>query len=169
LLKHLREKLGHVSVERVLSGPGLTNIFNFLQSDWGAARGGDRSAPQGHATKTLKIDIQGDGAAQVADLAFNRNHAVAAKAMDLFAEIYGAYAGNLALAGLTRGGVYVGGGIAPKIIDKLKEGSFIKGFRDKGRFASLMEDIPVRVVTNPKAGLLGAAQEARRMLYEKHS
>jgi len=169
LLKHLREKLGHVSVERVLSGPGLTNIFNFLQSDWGAARGSDRSGPQGHATKTLKIDIQGDGAAQVADLAFNRNHAVAAKAMDLFAEIYGAYAGNLALAGLTRGGVYVGGGIAPKIIDKLKEGSFIKGFRDKGRFASLMEDIPVRVVTNPKAGLLGAAQEARRMLYEKHS
>jgi glucokinase len=105
----------------------------------------------------------------VADLAFNHHHAVAAKAMDLFVEIYGAYAGNLALAGLTRGGVYVAGGIAPKIIDKLKEGGFIRGFRNKGRFASLMEDIPVRVVTNPKAGLLGAAQEARRILHETNS
>jgi glucokinase len=168
LLKHLREKLGHVSVERVLSGSGLTNIFNFLQSYGGADRRGDQDASPGNATGTLQI-IQGDGAAQVADLAFNHHHAVAAKAMDLFVEIYGAYAGNLALAGLTRGGVYVAGGIAPKIIDKLKEGGFIRGFRNKGRFASLMEDIPVRVVTNPKAGLLGAAQEARRILHETNS
>ncbi len=112
----------------------------------------------------MQIDLHGDGAAQVADLAFKHNHSIAVKAMDLFVEIYGAYAGNLALTGLTRGGVYVAGGIAPKIIDKLREGGFIRGFRNKGRFTSLMEEIPVHVVTNPKAGLLGAAQEARRML-----
>ncbi len=162
LLKFLREKLGHVSVERVLSGPGLTNIFNFLQADSGADDRGDRV----NAGRPLQINPEEDGAAHVADLAFNHNYPTAVKAMDLFAEIYGAYAGNLALAGLSRGGVYVAGGIAPKIIDKLKEGGFMKAFRSKGRFASLMGEIPVYVVTNPKAGLLGASQEAQRMLHE---
>lgn len=169
LLKYLREKLGHVSVERILSGSGLTNIFNFLQSDRGANPEGDREADGGNTTGSVQIDLQGDGAAQVADLAFKHNYSIAVKAMDLFVEIYGAYAGNLALTGLTRGGVYVAGGIAPKIIDKLREGGFIRGFRNKGRFTSLMEEIPVHVVTNPKAGLLGAAQEARRILHETNS
>ena len=98
----------------------------------------------------------------MADLAFNHKHPIAVKAMDLFVEIYGAYAGNLALAGLCRDGVYVAGGIAPRIIDKLREGGFMKAISDKGRFSSLMEDIPVHVVMNPKAGLLGATQEAQR-------
>lgn len=164
LLKYLREKLGHVSVERVLSGPGLTNIFNFLETDCGGARRGDRRGDGGNVGKPLQANLEDDGAAQVADLAFNHNHSTALKAMDLFVEIYGAYAGNLALAGLSRGGVYVAGGIAPKIIDKLREGGFMRGFRNKGRFASLMDEIPVHVVTNPKAGLLGAGQEAQRML-----
>jgi len=167
LLKYLREKLGHVSVERVLSGPGLTNVFNFLLADRGADWGNDREPDPDNPAKYMQTNLQGDGAAQVADLAFNHSHSTAVKAMDLFAEIYGAYAGNLALAGLSRGGVYVAGGIASKIIDKLREGGFIRGFRNKGRFAALMEEIPVYVVTNPNAGLLGAAQEARRMLYEK--
>ncbi len=163
LLKFLREKLGHVSVERVLSGPGLTNIFNFLQADKGAD---DRRGDRVNAGRPLQTNLEEDSAAHVADLAFNHNHPTAVKAMDLFTEIYGAYAGDLALAGLSRGGVYVAGGIAPKIIDKLKEGGFMKAFRNKGRFASLMGEIPVYVVTNPKAGLHGASQEAQRMLHE---
>ena len=154
LLRWLREHFGHVSVERVLSGPGLTNVFNFLQADLG------------DDAELIQVRLEEDGAAQVSDLAFTRRHPIAAKAMDLFVEVYGAYAGNLALAGLCRGGVYVAGGIAPKIIGKLEEGGFIKAFRDKGRFSSLMEEIPVHVVSNSKAGLLGAAQEARRMLEE---
>ncbi len=166
LLKYLRGKLGHVSVERILSGSGLTNVFNFLQSDRSANPKSDRQADGGNTSGSVQIDLQGDGAAQVSDLAFKHNDAIAVKAMDLFVEIYGAYAGNLALTGLTRGGVYVAGGIAPKIIDKLREGGFIRGFRNKGRFAPLMEDIPVQVVANSKAGLLGAAQEAQRMLHE---
>jgi glucokinase len=109
------------------------------------------------------VRLKPDGAAQVSDLAFNHKHPIAMRAMDLFVEIYGAYAGNLALAGLCRNGVYVAGGIAPRIIDKLREGGFMKAFRDKGRFSSLMGDIPVHVVMNPKIGLLGATQEARRI------
>ena len=154
LLRWLREHFGHVSVERVLSGPGLTNVFNFLQGELGDSHG------------QVQVRLDEDGAAQVSDLAFNHHHPIAAKAMDLFVEVYGAYAWNLALAGLCRGGVYVAGGIAPKIIGKLEEGGFIKAFRDKGRFSSLLEEIPVHVVLNSKAGLLGAAQEARRMLEE---
>jgi glucokinase len=154
LLVWLRQQFGHVSVERVLSGPGLTNLFNFLQAELGSSNG------------QMPVQLDEDGAAQVSDLAFNHQHSIAIQAMDLFVEIYGAYAGNLALAGLCRGGVYVAGGIAPKILDKLKEGGFIKAFRDKGRFSSLMEEIPVQVVLNSKAGLLGASQEARRMLEE---
>ncbi len=163
LLRHLRDRLGHVSVERVLSGPGLTNIFNFLQAD----RKPDQPAPGGGAPGDVSENIQvipeEDGAAQVADLAFNHNHPTALKAVDLFVQIYGAYAGSLALVGLSRGGVYIAGGIAPRLIDKLKDGAFMTAFCNKGRFAALMEKIPVYVVVNSKAGLLGAAQEARRM------
>ena len=110
------------------------------------------------------MQMEEDDAARISGLAFNHKHPLAVKAMDLFVEVYGAYAGDLALAGLCRGGVYVAGGIAPKIIDKLREGGFMKAFRDKGRFSGLMEEIPVHVVMNPKVGLLGAAEEARRML-----
>jgi glucokinase len=158
LLQYLRNKFGHVSVERVLSGPGLMNIFNFLADFQGADPANAAELVQGHPGV---VD-----AAQVADLAFNHHLPVAVKAMNLFVDIYGAYAGNLALAGLSRGGVYVAGGIAPKIIDKLREGGFMKAFCDKGRFSALMGEIPVHVVMNPKAGLMGATQEARRMLRE---
>lgn len=150
LLASLRERLGHVSVERVLSGPGLTNIFNFLLTD--GTGSGER----------VSEHLEGDQGAYVSGLAFNQGNPVAMRAMDLFAEIYGAYAGNLALAGLCRNGVFVAGGIAPRIVDKLKEGGFMKAFRDKGRFSQLMEQIPVSVVMNSKAGLLGAEQEAKR-------
>jgi glucokinase len=159
LLQYLRKKFGHVSIERVLSGPGLTNIFNFL-SDF---QGVDPVIAAG----LIQVHLGVDGAAQVADLAFKHKHPIAVKAMNLFVDIYGAYAGNLALAGLSRGGVYVAGGIAPKIIDKLREGGFMKAFCDKGRFSALMGEIPVHVVMNPKAGLMGATQEAHRMLEER--
>lgn len=152
LLEYLRKKFGHVSVERVLSGPGLTDIFNFLQANLGAGSG------------LVKANMDSDDAAQVNDLALNRKHPIAVKALDLFVEIYGAYAGNLALAGLSRGGVYVAGGIAPKIIGRLGEGGFMQAFCSKGRYSAMMREIPVHVVMNQKVGLLGAAGEAQRML-----
>lgn len=152
LLKHLKRKFGRVSYERVLSGPGLVDLFNFLQSNIG------KSSPE-----LVRLPLKADGAATVTDLALNRKHPLAVKALDIFAEIYGAFAGNLALAGLTRGGVYIAGGIAPKIIPKLKEGSFLKAFRGKGRYAKLMEAIPVHAVMDPKVGLRGAALVAGRL------
>lgn len=155
LLLYLRKKFGHVSIERLLSGPGMTNIFNFVFDSFGAGLGG---------SGLEQVRLNDNSAAQVSDFAFQHKHPIAVKTMDLFVEIYGAYAGNLALAGLSRGGVYVAGGIAPKIIDKLREGGFMKAFCDKGRFSALMGEIPVHVVMNPKAGLLGATCEAQRMI-----
>lgn len=151
-LEYQRERFGHVSVERVLSGNGLVDMFNFLQ----AGLNGDH--------KFIKTDIDSDGAAMVTDFALNRKHPIAVKALDLFVEIYGAYAGNLALAGLCHGGVYVAGGIAPKIIGKLQEGNFIRLFCDKGRYSKMMSDIPVHVVMNPRIGVMGATEEVQRML-----
>ncbi|MDN5753260.1 MAG: glucokinase [Nitrosospira sp.] len=164
LLQHLRKKFDHVSVERILSGSGLTNIFNFLSDS--RFRDVPEAAPD-NAQAMAQVGLDDDDAARVSELAFKHKDPIAMKAMDLFVEIYGAYAGNLALAGLTRNGVYVAGGIAPRIIDKLKEGGFMKAFCDKGRFSSLMTEIPVHVVMNTNAGLLGATQEAQRMLLKK--
>ena len=151
LLEWLQQRFGHVSVERILSGSGLTNIFKFLQSRV--------TTPDLPA-----LELEEDSGATIAALAHNRKHPVALQALELFAGIYGAYAGNLALAGLCRGGVYVAGGIAPKMIDTLRAGSFMRAFRAKGRFSALLHEIPVHVVTHPAPGLLGAQQEAWHLL-----
>ena len=155
LFESLHRKLGHVSIERLLSGAGLTNIFKFLLA----------TAPV--SSNLSPINLEDDSGATITALALVHRHPVAIAALKLFAEIYGAYAGNLALAGLCRGGVYVAGGIAPKIIDYLKSGGFMRAFRGKGRFESLMYEIPVHVVTNPEIGLLGAKQKAQQLALSK--
>jgi glucokinase len=151
LLEALQKKFGHVSVERLLSGSGLTNIFNFLQTDLAAI------------SDLAQKNLDEDSGATITTLALTHNHPIALKALELFAEIYGAYAGNLALAGLCRNGVYIAGGIAPKIMDILGAGGFTQAFRDKGRFSAMMKEIPVYVITNPEIGLLGAKREAQRL------
>ncbi len=151
LLEWLQQRFGHVSVERILSGSGLTNIFKFLQT-----RAAIPDLPA--------IELEEDSGATITTLAQNQKYPVALQALELFAGIYGAYAGNLALAGLCRGGVYVAGGIAPKIIDTLRTGGFMRAFRAKGRFSALLHEIPVHVVTHPAPGLLGARQEAWHLL-----
>ena len=152
LFKALHDKFGHVSVERLLSGSGLTNIFNFLQMNAAIA------------SDLAPIILEEDSGANITALAQTRKHPIAIKSLDLFAEIYGAYAGNLALAGLCRGGVYIAGGIAPRIINILSSGGFMRAFRDKGRFSALMNEIPVHVITNTEISLLGAKQEAHNLL-----
>ena len=151
-LIYQRKKFGHVSIERVLSGNGLVDIYNFLQV------GLNRN------NKLVKTNLNTINAATVTDLALKKNHPIAVKSLDLFVEIYGAYSGNLALAGLCHGGVYIAGGIAPKIIDKLKDGNFIRLFCEKGRYSKMMRDFPVYVVMNPKIGVIGAAQEIKKIL-----
>jgi glucokinase len=152
LLSYLRAKVGrHVSWERVLSGPGFFSIYQFLR---------ERGVAPEPAWLAESI-AAGDPSAAVASAGIERGDALALAALDLFCEIYGAEAGNMALRGLTSAGVYLGGGIAPKILPALRRGSFLSAFTAKGRFADYLASIDVRVSLNPRAALLGSAHFAR--------
>lgn len=154
LLVHLRRTFGRVSYERVVSGPGLMRIFSFLQ-ETGA---GLPSKQLRDAEKTRQ-----DTAELIAEFGVAKLDPLAVRALDLFVAVYGAFAGNMALATLAHGGVYISGGIAPKIAAKLKEGAFLRAFAAKGRFSELLATIPVHIVMNPQVGLHGALVEAARM------
>lgn len=150
LLEHLMERHGRVSYERVVSGPGLVSAYHFLR-DTGKAREPSWLAGQ------LR---QGDPAAVITRNALEGKSPPCAQALDLFVSVYGAEAGNLALKVMATGGFYLGGGIAPKIVAKLKEPAFMNAFTAKGRLRPLLQDIPVRVIMNPKTALIGAARHA---------
>jgi glucokinase len=150
LLRFLRKEFGRVSFERILSGPGLFNVYRFLR-DTGWAKEPAEIAERMRA---------GDPSAVVTEMALADRDPMCVKALDIFVSVYGAEAGNLALKALAVGGVFVGGGIAPRILPRLTGGAFVTAFRDKGRLAALMEAIPIHVALNPRAPLLGAAQVA---------
>jgi glucokinase len=150
LLRHLMGRFGRVSYERVVSGPGLANLHRFLVET-------GRVTVSECLTTAL---CQGDPSAAVSGAALCRTDEGAAEALDLFARLYGAEAGNLALKALATGGLYVGGGIAPKILEKLRDGAFLEAFRHKGRLSAVIERIPVRVILEPRTALLGAARLA---------
>lgn len=154
LLAHLMERFGHVSCERVCCGRGLVNIFEFLR-DTGKGTPGKELA--------LALESGGDNAAAISMAAIAQSDLLAGQAMDIFVDIYGAQAGNLGLTCLANGGVYVAGGVAPKIIDRLTTGAFVHAFNDKGRMVKLTEKMPVKVVMNAQVGLLGAAVAAGRL------
>jgi len=158
LLAHLRRTYGRVSCERVISGPGLMRIFSFLQ-ETGA---GVPSKQLRDADKTRQ-----DTAELIAEFAVAKLDPLAVRALDLFVAAYGAFAGNMALATLAHGGVYIAGGIAPRIAPKLKDGAFLRAFLAKGRFSELLATMPVHVVMNSLVGLHGALLEAERMTAEK--
>jgi glucokinase len=151
LLKFLRRRHGRVSVERAVSGPALSAIYEFLIHS-GRVDESDRMS--------RRLAEADDPNAEVARAALAGDDAVAGKALDLFVSLYGAAAGDLALVAKATGGLYLGGGIAPKILPKLREGAFLRAFRDKGRLSPLLERIPVRVILEPRTALLGAAQYA---------
>jgi glucokinase len=154
LLRFLRKEFGRVSLERILSGPGLFNVYRFLR-DTGWARESAQAAERMRA---------GDPSAIVSEMALAGSDPLCAKALDIFVSVYGAEAGNLALKAMAVGGVFVGGGIAPRILPRLTTGAFVAAFRDKGRLGTLMEAIPVCVALNPRAPLLGAAQVATALV-----
>lgn len=154
LLVYLRRTLGHVSYERIVSGPGLARIFDYLKD----AGLGVPSAPMLEA-----MNHHEDAAQVIAEFGLSRRDPMAARALDLFVAAYGAFAGNVALTVLARGGVYIAGGIAPKIAAKLRDGTFIRAFAAKGRFNSLLSTVPVCVVMNSRVGLYGALLEAVRL------
>lgn len=152
LWRHLRQRFGHVSWERVVSGPGLAAIYEYLRQ-----RNEFVESPELAAAMR-----DGDPSAAISEHALEHGNALALAALDLFAAVYGAETGNLALKMLATGGVYVAGGIAPKIFEHLKTGGFLRAFLAKGRFAPMLATFPVHVVLNPQVGLLGAEVIAGR-------
>ena len=151
LLRYLRAKFnGHVSYERVLSGPGLFNIYSFLRET--------RHAPEPGWLKDQLDQPDADPSRVVSEVGLKRQDDNCATALRLFASIYGAEAGNLALKSYAVGGVYIAGGIAPKIIAALTDGdAFLRGFWSKGRYLHWMKNLPVSIALNPKAPLQGSA------------
>jgi glucokinase len=151
LLRFLRQKYsGRISFERVVSGQGLTNVYEFLRE----VRGVDEPAWLAERMATE------DRNAVITELAMAARSEICEKATDMFVSAYGAEAGNLALKILSVGGLYVGGGIAPRILEKLKDGTFIKAFTDKGRLSQLLVNTPVRIILESRTALLGAAAYA---------
>ncbi|MEM8602826.1 MAG: glucokinase [Cyanobacteria bacterium P01_H01_bin.121] len=163
LLQYLRDKhnLMRISVERVVSGQGVVAIYQFLR---------DRKFAAESAEVGEKIRLWEEQAGQAKSIdpgAIISQHAeddpLCKQAMQMFVEAYGAEAGNLALKILPYGGLYIAGGIAAKNLPAMESGAFMQAFRQKGRMSSLLEQIPVAIVLNPKVGLIGAA------LYAAHS
>lgn len=151
LLLYVRQRLGgRVSYERILSGPGIYTIYQFLL-DTG----------RGTEQEWLHREIQqGDPAAIISRHGLDGKSELCAQTLDLFVTLYGAEAGNLALKTMATRGVFIGGGIAPKILAKMQGGLFMQAFAEKGRFENLLRATPVRVLLNDQAALLGAAHFA---------
>jgi glucokinase len=155
LLRYLLTLYAHVSCERVLSGPGLVNIYNFLKLRDGAEE------PVWLAEALAASD---DQAKTISQMASEGKSELPVKALAVFVSIYGALAGNLALTFKATGGVYIGGGIAPKIGAKLADGTFLKAFKDKGRLSAMVDAVPVHIIMNPMTALVGAAEYAAHQL-----
>ncbi len=153
LFQYLHARYGHVSWERVLSGNGLVDSYHYLAS---------RGEVAAHPEIAREMRVAKDPAAVVSRHGLEGTDPLAERALSLFAQVYGAQAGNLALTVFATGGVYVAGGIAPQILAKLQDGTFMGAFLGKGRLSAVLARVPVRVVVNPRVGLLGAAEEAAR-------
>ncbi len=149
LLRELREQYGRVDVERVLCGPGLLNLHRFTH--------------RGRPCPAMAGVAPGSEPAAVSQAAIERTCAMCVDALDLFVSAYGSEAGNLAMRGVATGGCYVGGGIAPKILPLLQRGDFMEAFRSKPPMEALLARVPVRVILNEEAGVLGAAVFASTM------
>ena len=150
LLRYLWKRFGRVSYERIVSGPGLVSVYEFFR---------ERSkAPE--PSWLSEARRQGDPAAAISQAAIEETDEVCSEALELFVSVYGAEAGNLALKILATGGVFVAGGIAPKILPRLQHGPFLASFHDKGRYRSVMEQLEVRIAMNDETALLGAAHYA---------
>jgi glucokinase len=148
VLRRLTTTFGRVEVERVVSGPGLVNIHRALQVEVCAAH----------------IDLDSvDAPAAISNAALEGVCRCCVQTLEMFVEAYGAAAGNLALQTVSTSGLFVGGGIAPKILPALTTGAFMRVFRAKAPFESLLEKMPVKVILNAEAGLLGAAVYAQQM------
>ncbi|MEE9529561.1 MAG: glucokinase [Syntrophobacteria bacterium] len=147
LLKYLRDRFGHASWERVVSGMGLVNVHDFLRTH--------RGVP---APSWLGEEMSaGDAAEAISRAAMDDRDSLCAEALDLFVHLYGVEAGNHALKIMATGGVYLGGGVAPKNLERFKGPLFMQGFLDKGRMQPLLEAMPVKIIINDRTALYGPA------------
>ncbi len=182
LLRELTRIYGRVSVEAILSGPGLVNVYQFTHQSFGTDHGvvpiyqfshespGSNRTPMAGSVLPSRL-CEGVGhvsdpaelPARISRAAMERRCDRCVEALDIFVGVYGAEAGNIALRTVATAGVYVGGGIAPKILPALESGSFLDAFRAKEPMADFVATIPVAVILNPDAGLLGAAVHAQQM------
>ncbi|MEM9453243.1 MAG: glucokinase [Myxococcota bacterium] len=159
LLRFLQARVGdHVSWERVVSGPGLVSLYEFLK---------DRD-PGAESKALAEAIAEGDPAEQISKAALRGDESLAVRAVHWFLGLYGAEAGNVALKYLATGGIYLGGGIAPKLAKLLPESDFVRRFEDKGRMRALLERMSLSIVMNDKAALQGAASYAARRARGDH-
>ncbi len=158
LLEYLRRTLaGRVSFERAVSGLGIKNIYEFLRDD-------QKMDEPEWLRERLRLE---DPNAVIGECGENGTSAICAETLDMFASAYGAETGNIALKVLAAGGMYLGGGIAPKILKTLQKGSFMEAFLNKGRLSTVLEAIPVRVILDDACALLGAAAYAEARASER--
>jgi glucokinase len=152
LLRFLKQKYnGRISWERVVSGMGMSNIYEFLRDVRGM------EVPVWLAEQIAEAD---DPNAAITEAGLAAKAEICEKTLDMLVSAYGAEAGNLALKVLSVSGLYIGGGIAPRLLEKLKDGTFIRAFQDKGRLSQLLINTPVRVILESRAAVLGAAAYA---------
>jgi glucokinase len=149
LLSYLQKKHGRISYERILSGPGIRNIYEFL-----------RETKVAEEPTWLKDEIatSQDVSATIANAAAGGKAPICEKAMEIFVGVFGAETGNCALRYMTTGGIFIGGIIAVKNVEKMKDPAFMQAFLDKGRMGSLLKDMPVKIILNDDCGLIGAAR-----------
>ncbi len=150
----LRDRLGHVSFERICSGIGLPNIYDFL-----------RSVGRHQEPAWLRQEIEGaaDPTPVIVNAALSERADICTATLDIFVRALAGALGNMALMLLPMGGVYLGGGMPPRILSRLRQPDFVWAIRDKGRFRTLLERIPVHVILDPQAALHGAAWHARQL------
>jgi glucokinase len=149
LAQYLRKKYEHVSCERILSGPGIKNIYDFLH---------DTRQAEEPAWLGQQIGEAPDPPALISQLALEHKAEICEQTLSIFVSIYGSETGNCALNFMATGGVFIGGSIAAKIVPKMLDPVFMKSFLAKGRMQSLLSDMPVRIIVNDDAGLIGAAR-----------
>ena len=149
LLLYLQKRYGRISCERILSGPGIKNIYDFLRDTHKAEE------PEWLRTQ---IGADSDPPALISRLALEGKSAICDQAMTIFVSVFGAQTGNCALSFMSTGGIFIGGSIAAKIVPKMKDPVFLESFLDKGRMGALLKDVPVKIVVNDDCGMIGAAR-----------
>lgn len=153
LLQNLLAKFGRVSYERVLSGPGLGNVYAFLR---------DTGREQEPAWLNQELAAAADPVAVISEYGLQAKAPICERVLDIFVSVYGAEAGNLALKMMATGGIFLSGGIAAKILPKLTGPAFTEAFVSKGRLRPMLETVPVKVIVNDRVGLIGAARYTAR-------